>query len=47
MFLITTTITTPAVFVRFFFEEKFTDQKSKRYPKDDKGDYFLNHHVLF
>lgn len=43
MFLAAATITTPAVFIRFFFEEKFSDQKNKRNYKDDKGYYFLNH----
>ena len=39
------TITASAVFVRFFFEEKFSNQKSKCNYKDGKGDYFLNHNV--
>lgn len=47
MFLAAATITTPAVFIRFFFEEKFSDQKNKRNYKDDKGYYFLNHDALF
>jgi hypothetical protein len=45
--LTTPTITASAVFIRFFFEEKFSNQKSKCDSKDDKGYYFLNHNALF
>jgi hypothetical protein len=41
------TIAIPAIFIRFFFEEKFSNQKSKCDSKYGKSYYFLNHNALF
>jgi len=45
--LTTPTVATSAVFIRFFFEEKFSNQKGKGNYKYNKGYYFLNHNELF
>jgi hypothetical protein len=45
--LTTPTVTTSAVFIRFFFQEKLSNQKGKSNYKDNKSNYFLNHNELF
>jgi len=45
--LTTPTVATSAVFIRFFFQEKFSNQKGKGNYKYNKDYYFLNHNELF